>query len=317
MKQSVRDETNRIIDRYFHNAELNGLMKSFIAVRAQEESRWGKIVEYSHRMLGGNSPDLDHAAALAELLMTAIDIIDDLQDRDKPDRAWMTCPEPFTLNAMLGFLAACMGEFALLQERQGPGSRLRVSEVGSLIAAAVNGQQCDVNSSVHIAEEADYFSMVQHKSGSFIRLACYLGYALAEGVSDETVERMNDLAYCYGVVAQMENDVNDLIRFDKGNDLLQKKRTLPILHLLTYSEQEFPPLARFYAGELSEEQFLQHKNDCMQYIADSGCIEYAKVIQALYFDKLTELYEAIPALSPWKERFKETTFARYDIGEPV
>lgn len=317
MKPTVQDEMNRIVDRYIHVVELNERMKSFIAARAEGGTIWGELVETSHRMLGGSSPNVDRAAALTELVMLTLDIVDDLQDRDKDHKVWMTCPEAFTLNAVLGFQAAFTAEIGLLQQEQGPSARLCIVEVNRLIAAAVNGQQCDLSPSVHIKDESDYFSMVQQKSGSLIRLACYMGYSLIEHIREETIEKMNELASCIGVVAQIENDVNNVVRFDKHNDLLQKKRTLPILHLLSYSEREFAPLSQFYEGVLSEEQFLLHKADCIRYNRDSGCFEYAKILQSLYYDKLEQLYESLPGRSPWKERFKQAAFASFDTVQTV
>ncbi|ULL13935.1 hypothetical protein DVH26_05420 [Paenibacillus sp. H1-7] len=317
MKPTVKDEMNGIIDRYIHVQELNELMKSFVAVRAESGTKWGGLVETSHRMLGGNCPQIERAAALAELIMLTLDIVDDLQDRDKLHKAWMTCPEPFTLNAVLGFQAAFAAEIGLLQQELGQGSRLSIIEVNRLIALAVNGQQCDLSSDVRIQDEADYFAMVQHKSGSLIRLACYLGYSLAGDAAEQAAEQLNELASCLGVVAQIENDVNNLIQFDNQNDILQKKRTLPILHLLSYSEREFAPLMQFYGGTIGEEQFLQHKAGCLAFIRDSGCIEYAKVVQSFYYDRLEQLYESIPGVAPWKERFKETAFASFGIVQTV
>lgn len=82
---------------------------------------------------------------------------------------------------------------------------------------------------------------------------------------------------------------------------------MPTLFLLQESETEFPPLYHFYKGAISADEFLLSKKAGMQYIEDSGCIEYSEIIKTLYKDKAVELFDSIPAASPWKDKFKELT----------
>ncbi|WP_028550905.1 polyprenyl synthetase family protein [Paenibacillus sp. UNC451MF] len=312
MNQQVLDEMYRIVDRCIHTDDLNGLMKSFIAARAEGGSVWAELAECSHRMLGGQSPHITKAAALAELIMLTLDIVDDLQDRDKEHKVWMKCPETFTLNAVLGFLMVFMGEIGQLQLHAGQTAPLLTTEVSQLIVSAVNGQQKDINPLVNIKDESDYFNMVQLKSGSLIRLACYMGYSLVESQGEEISGRIDELAYSLGVIAQIENDVNNLEQFKGGNDLLQRKRTLPILYMLSQGRDSFPELIQFYEGEQTAEAFMQESSrDCLEAIADSGCLEYARIIQSLYYDKAEELFESIPGQSPWRERFRQATLGRF------
>ena len=39
-------------------------------------------------------------------------------------------------------------------------------------------------------------------------------------------------------------------------------------------------------------------------IQDSGCMEYARIVQSVCIQKAEEIYENLQAISPWKERFK-------------
>ncbi|WP_282937427.1 polyprenyl synthetase family protein [Paenibacillus sp. RC67] len=286
-------------------------MKSFIAARAEGDSVWAELTESSHRMLGGQSRHITRAAAVTELIMLTLDIVDDLQDRDKAYRIWMQCPESFTLNAVLAFLMAFMNEVGQLQLHISHTAPLLTTEVSQLVLFAVNGQQKDLNPLVNISDEEDYFSMVQQKSGSLIRLACYLGYSLTES-SSEITERIDDLAYYLGVIAQIDNDVNNLMQFNMGNDLLQRKRTLPILCMLAQARDSFPELIQYYEGEQDPEAFIQqHKQASLITIADSGCLEYARIIQSLYYDKAERLFESIPGEPLWRERFRRATIGRF------
>ncbi|MCS7463876.1 class 1 isoprenoid biosynthesis enzyme [Paenibacillus doosanensis] len=316
MKRDVLEHMLALVDRYVSTDDLNRLLKRFIGARAEGGSRWSELTESAYRMMGGKSAaDMTEAAALSELIMLTLDIVDDLQDRDKPHKAWMTCPEPFTLNAVLALLAAFMGEVGRLQRRYASFSPYMATTVSELIAAAVSGQQKDLNPAANIADEADYFAMVQLKSGSLIRLACYMGYALAENVPEAAAKRLDELCYCLGVVAQIENDVKNMLALDVRGDLIQRKRTLPILHLLSNGAEEFPALQELYEGRLEEREFAErHREECMRYIEASGCIEYSRIVQSLYYDKAVELYESIDAAPAEKERFRLAALAPYEAA---
>ncbi|WP_162463117.1 polyprenyl synthetase family protein [Paenibacillus psychroresistens] len=306
MELTVQQELNRIVNQYFPDTVLNGLIKLFIADKAEEGSRWFEITRYSHLMLGGNSLQIDRLACLTEWVMLWFDITDDLQDRDNFSKPWMTCPPEHTLNAMLAFPIAFIGEIGELEVDN---SRIRsafISKVSYLLASAIIGQQVDLNHSVHT--EQDYMQMIEKRAGVPLQFACYLGYAWLE-LSEEIREQMNDLALCIGVIAQIGNDMRDILSFDLKNDLLQKKRTLPIIYLLEDSREEFPALAQYYAGEITDEVFLESKLACIQYVQDSGCLEYSRIIQSLYRQRAEEIFTELPLISPWKEKFREITFA--------
>ncbi|NOU98371.1 hypothetical protein GC093_34895 [Paenibacillus sp. LMG 31456] len=312
MDRYVVEELHRVIDQYIVSDDLNTLIKQFIQEKASEDSIWSRITEYSHRMLGGTFTHIGQVAALSELIVLALDIADDLQDQDNIAKPWMTCPPSYTLNALLAFQTIFMGEMGRLQQSYSGTSNL-VEGASHILAGAINGQQKDLNSS--ITTEADCLAMVREKSGSLIKLACYMGYVFVENCTQETIEQMNELADCIGIMAQIENDMKDVMRFDLKNDLIQKKRTLPIIFLLLHGDEDFPILKQFYEEQLTAEQFLKHKLACLQYISESGCIEYCKIVQSLYFNRAEELYNSMPSCSPWREEFKEITFGTYEIKE--
>jgi competence protein ComQ len=120
---------------------------------------------------------------------------------------------------------------------------------------------------------------------------------------------MNLLAETVGIVLQIQNDVRDIVRWDLKNDLLQKKRTLPVLFLLAETETGggFRTFRQWYDGQLTRDEFLQQKQACMEYIRESGCIEYAKIIQSMFIDRADELLQALPADPEWKGKFKAIT----------
>lgn len=306
MQEATLKEMLDMADRYVYEEDLKTLVRGYIQEKANEGSRWAEMTRAVHFMLGGASPQLGRSAALIEMIMLILDIVDDLQDQDNLGKPWMTSPQPFTLNGLLALHVSFMSELLALQPpdaRFAPGR-----DAGELLAQAIAGQQRDLNGSV--ATEADYLEMVAQKSGSLLRLTCYLGYALAPPADLATIDRINELASCIGIISQIQNDLNDVLRYDLKNDLLQKKKTLPILFLLEDEESAFPPLTDYYNGRITKEAFLRSKPDCIDYIHRSGCIEYCHIIQTLHIQKAEELLAAIPGDPQWKEAFKQLTFAR-------
>ena len=302
-------EMLRITDDYAKEPELNRLMKQFIREKAADHSIWSEMTIASCLMFGGDESEaLYRAAALTELIILTLDIVDDLQDRDKDDKSWMQCPEAFTLNAVLACMAVGIGELAQLQRHSRSDASLGI-QVSRMLARSISGQQQDIGG--RLETEEDYIRMVQEKSGSLIRLACFMGSSLAEDGGLGTESGFDELADCIGIIAQLENDLNDLIRFDLKNDLVQKKRTLPILYMLMHCDEEFPVLRQYYESALSRDYFLRHKAACLDFIDSCGCVEYTRVIQSLYLDRAESLWNGLPAVSPWKEAWKELTLGPF------
>lgn len=298
---SVTQDMLRMVEDHFQQDDLKKMLRTFVLEKAGEGTLWSAITRCTHHMLGGVSPHIEKSAALIEMIMLLLDIVDDLQDRDNMEKSWMQREQAAVLNAVLAFQAMVFAELDQI------GSGL-TGEVCRHLARAIDGQHADVTQAVQ--NEEDYIAMVRQKSGSLMRLACMMGYSLVDGLPRETIDCLDDLAECAGVVAQIDNDVRDLLRYDVKNDLLHKKRTLPILFMLEDSMEEFPAIAQYYEGEMTSEEFLLRKVACMQYIRDCGCIEYAQVIRTLFADRADELLEAIPGVSPWKEQFKKAVLGR-------
>ncbi|NQX71197.1 polyprenyl synthetase family protein [Paenibacillus alba] len=303
MHQDIQEHMYRMVDDYVYVEDLNGLLKSFIADKGQEQSSWARITFCTHYMLGGDSPHIERFAAVTELINLTLDIIDDLQDQDQTDKPWMKAPQATTLNTVLAMIMGVVGELGQLQVN---GKML--FEATQIIARSINGQHKDIiNASVSVD---DYLIMTQEKSGSLFRLACFMGYLSLE-CPDETIEQLHELADCIGLIHQIQNDMRDLVRYDVKNDLYFKKRTLPILYLLSIEDEAFKPLKDYYAGKITADSLLHDKEAFNQMIHDSGCLEYSRVVQSICLQKAEEIYAKLQAASPWKEKFREITYGDF------
>ncbi|WP_068773524.1 polyprenyl synthetase family protein [Paenibacillus sp. FJAT-26967] len=312
MKAEVWSEIQNLIETHFPIESLRLLMKKSVEDKREEQSIWGELTLGAHDLLGGNHPAIHRVAALTELILLALDIMDDLQDQDNTAKPWMRIPQEQALNIYTGFVTASISELGALRLRY-PGSPLPdPAQVGRFITEAINGQHLDITCAAQ--SEEDYVDMVQRKSGALVQLALYLGYTCTLGGSnEETVSQLNLLGLYTGLMAQLDNDLSDLLRFDYKNDIVQKKQTIPVMFLLDEEEEGSPWIRQYYQGEIDQEQFLKHKPECVEYIYGSGCIEYTRTIQNLYLHHADELLAEIPALASNKEAFRQVALARFEL----
>ncbi|MDF2924876.1 MAG: hypothetical protein K0R57_3790 [Paenibacillaceae bacterium] len=302
MNEALIDDMSRLIDDYFTEPDLNRYLKVFLREKQEEGTRWAEITRCTHHVLGGNSPLIDKNAALTEMMILAIDIVDDIQDQDNHSKPWMLCPIGHALNAVCSFLVAFIAEVPAATAQS----------AGRLLALSVNGQQKDLNGS--IATEADYMEMIHKKSGSLLRFACQMGMSLVPELPKDIAAQLDELAECIGVAAQLDNDLKDLSKMESKSDLMCKKRTLPILFMLRDGLAEFPYINQYYDGELTAEQFFSRKAELLEYVEASGCIEYTRIVQSLYIERAEELLDALPFSSEGKQQFKNITFGAQNIA---
>lgn len=307
MDAKVIEEMNKLIDRYFGASNLHVLLKDFIQDKVQEQSIWSEITLSIHFMLGGESPHIYRMAALVELVILSLDMLDDLQDDDHADKPWMKCGRENTMNAVVGLLMVTLAD-------TGQGEKSSVKSITRTITTsvmrAICGQHKDLNDTIH--SEEDYITMVKEKSGSLVQLACQMGIICLDYVDNDIEKRVAEMATYIGIMAQLDNDRADMMKLDVKNDILIKKRTLPIMFLLSVCEEKFPQLLEYYKGTLSQSEFLNYKTELLTFMVDSGAIEYAKTIQMLYLHKAEQIFETLPAHSPWNLRFKEIVFRSDD-----
>ncbi|GAA3408928.1 polyprenyl synthetase family protein [Paenibacillus hodogayensis] len=303
MRDALLQEVERTLDRLVPVPAFHALLTTFVRDKAAETSRWGEMTRHVHYMFGGRSPHIDKVAALTELIVLALDIADDLQDRDNAEKSWMQCPQELSLNAVMGLLMGAVGELGRFQAEYPDDTFPKPGEAALIVMNAVNGQYRDLTND--IVTEQDYIAVVQQKSCMLIKLAYYMGYgSLPAAAAIET--EMDLLAGYVGVVSQLSNDLRDVLRYDVKNDLLHRKRTLPILFLLADEEDAFPMIRRYYEGAIDRDEFLRHKIASVDYIRESGCVEYTEVIKTLFLQKAEETFDSLSAPDPeWKERFRE------------
>lgn len=289
MKRPVLDAACCLIDEHIREISLNRLLKSFVEAKALESGVWSELTGAVCRMLGGSETEAVTRGAITELAVLALDIADDLQDGDSPALPWMKCGTPYSLNGLIALLMAAVGGIP----DSAAGARL--------LCRAVDGQQLDLLN--RLQDEEEYLDMAKQKAGSLVRFAFHMGYSGLAAGEEASLHLWEEAADCLGVAAQLDNDRRDLLAAGPKNDLLARKRTLPVLFLLTAARERFPELVDYFEGRLNQQQFEALMEPCRRFIEASGCLTYTATIQALYAARARERMTLLPARSEeWRQR---------------
>lgn len=140
----------------------------------------------------------------------------------------------------------------------------------------------------------DYLRRIKRKTALLLSSSCELG-ALVSNASADTVGKLKRFGYFAGMAFQIVDDILDITSTDEklgkpaGSDLLNGHITLPTLYIK--DNPEFRPfLIRSFDGTLTEEERIE----MLRYIRQSGAIEKAQEVSALYLKKAISEVQSLP-----------------------
>ncbi|KAF5080464.1 All-trans-nonaprenyl-diphosphate synthase [anaerobic digester metagenome] len=175
------------------------------------------------------------AAGMIELLHTATLIHDDVVDESYERRG------VFSINALWrSKIAVLAGDFILSK-----GLLLAVEtgefELLKLMSNAVKemseGELLQIERSRKMnVDEATYFEIIRMKTATLLA-SCAANGAVSAGASNEVVDMMHEFGTNLGIAFQIRDDLFDyqpkgIIGKPTGNDIKEKKLTLPLIHAL-------------------------------------------------------------------------------------
>ena len=121
--------------------------------------------------------------------------------------------------------------------------------------------------------------MAEHKSGAEYALFASAGAALATE-DPSTIEAYSAFGSCFGIAQQLINDAKDIWGDKRGQDLLNGKRTLPVVHALsTLRGKQRERLQKLLAaaGESTE-----YHDGVRALLAAAGSLRYTALLVWLY-----------------------------------
>ncbi|MFE4712812.1 polyprenyl synthetase family protein [Paenibacillus sp. NPDC056722] len=257
-----------------------------LAYKRKEETIFKTLTRIHYTIFEGEAQEIESVASAVEQFILALDIIDDIQDNDNEDAPWSRIDSSQSLNVALWFLSVSMQEIL----RTGlPNVSTAMSHLYGNFITSIEGQDLDLNNSYDTEEE--YLEMCKKKSGALVVMCCLMGTALATNEYHEIVEEYSSYV---GIAAQISNDINDLIHFDKKSDLRLKKKTLPILFLLQQNDEKSELLRKYFANQVDYTELIKCKEEVSQILIDSGALVYANAVKEMYKEKARTVMKSLP-----------------------
>src|SRR5258705_5860859 len=215
-----------------HTPLLDRIMK-YIIKRKGKQLR-PMFVFLSARLHGEVNESTYRAAALVELLHTATLVHDDVVDESLERRGFLS------INALWkNEIAVLVGDYLLskgllLYTEAGDFNHLHI--LSNAVKEMSEGELLQIEKARKLNLKEDiYFEIIRSKTASLLSSACAVG-AWSTSKDEKITERMKKFGEKTGIAFQIKDDLfdygNDNIGKPTGNDLKEKKLTLPLIYTL-------------------------------------------------------------------------------------
>jgi competence protein ComQ len=179
-------------------------------------------------------PGIPPALAM-ELLALAADILDDLADQDNDAAPWRMMAPALALHAGACFLTL---SFQALSTIVDPGQFKKLASLFSTAGSrACDGQIQEICQQQARITQEGCLQITGDKAASLTSCACEAG-AVAGGASDEDQDLMGQFGRNVGIIAQIHNDLRDLLDTTGKSDFRKKRQSLPIIYLQNALQEE-------------------------------------------------------------------------------
>lgn len=238
-------------------------------------------------------------ASLIELLHTATLVHDDVVDDANYRRGF------FSVNALWkNKIAVLVGDFLLSR-----GLILSVEnkdyDLLSIVSNAVREMsegellQMEKSRRLDITEDV-YYDIIRQKTASLIASCCAVG-ASSSGADETVVKKMHSFGEKIGMAFQIKDDLFDYGESEIGKplgiDIKEKKMTLPLIHAL--SKSGWMEKRRIVSIIKNDSEKPKKVREVIDYVKQSGGIEYANSVMSKYIDEAMSLLSELPD-SPYK-----------------
>ena len=260
----------------------------------------GKINEKTYR-----------AASLIELLHTATLVHDDVVDDSNKRRGF------FSINALWkNKIAVLVGDYLLSK-----GLLLSLNNKDfrmlEILATAVKDMsegellQAEKARKLDITEDI-YFNIIRCKTASLISSACAAG-AFSSNENEEQAKLFSAFGEKVGIAFQIKDDLFDYGNEDvgkpTGNDIKEKKMTLPLIHTLNHCDKatknKIISIFKNSEKKKTEIKFI------LEAVNDYKGIEYATQKMNQYVD---EAFEILNAFEDSEAKMHLTNLVKYSIN---
>ena len=253
------------------------------------------ILVFLSAKLCGNANDATNVAAIVvELMHTATLVHDDVVDDAHERRGFLS------INALWkSKVAVLMGDYLLAK---GLLISLNNDQFGLLktLSEAVEkmseGELLQLQKTRHLnTNENDYFEIIESKTASLIA-ACTKSGCQSVTKNEEDIEKMYHYGLNIGMAFQIKDDLFDyesttITGKPKGNDIKEKKFTLPLIHALNVCGNKEKRKIKKLISNGANNSAIQ---EVIQFVKNNGGVEYARKTMNDYYQKAVDILITYP-----------------------
>lgn len=318
LSQEILHDELQIFEKEFREAVksqvplLDRIMR-FIVNRKGKQLR-PMFVLLSAKLFGEINQSTYRAASLVELLHTATLVHDDVVDESLERRGffstyalWKTKVSVLVGDYLLAkglLLSLDHDDFRILQLLS---QAVRQMSEGELL-------QIEKSRTLNL-EEKIYFEIIRNKTGSLLASACAAG-SYSTSQNEKTAEQMRVFGEKVGIAFQIKDDLfdygNDAVGKPTGNDIKEKKLTLPLIYTLN----KVPKSTRREIIYIIKNQNKDKEkvNHVIAVVKQTGGIEYTQQKMVEYRDEalaILDTFENIPVKRALEELVRFTTDRKF------
>lgn len=317
VKNTIGEELNTFEKKFAEAVKsktpmLDRIMK-YIIKRKGKQLR-PMFVFLSAKLNGEVNESTYRAAALVELLHTATLVHDDVVDESLERRGF------FSINAIWkNKIAVLVGDYLLskgllLSTSNEDFQHLHI--LSDAVKQMSEGELLQMEKSRNLnLDEAVYFEIIRNKTASLLSSACAVG-AYSTSKSQEKTDLMKTFGEKVGIAFQIKDDLfdygNEDIGKPTGNDIREKKLTLPLIYTLQHLDKTTRKRLIYILKN-------ENKNpDSIKFVITTveknGGIEYARQKMNAYRDEALQIlytFNQSPVRDALEQLVRYTTDRKY------
>ena len=236
------------------------------------------LVILAAKIAGKPDKNTYRVAATAELLHTASLVHDDVVDESDLRRGF-----PSVKTVWRNKVSVLMGDYLLSKSLITATETKKLEVMNILSQAARRLSQGELMQIQNVwrqkNSEQEYYSIIANKTAALISACCELG-TISVDATDEDTKAMKEYGENLGMAFQIKDDLLDyqsqssIIGKPVGNDLREKKYTLPLIHALSKADhQESKKIRKLMARGPGNDQI----NEIIKFAEEHGGIQYAQI----------------------------------------
>lgn len=245
-----RDAVARCVRELVHGAPLSPAYRAALtaaltlpgnSLSAAPDARWSRLLRTCCVAAGGHWEPAVPAGAAVELLMLALDILDDVEDGEEHP-AQDALGQGRVLNVATGLL------FLAQRGLLATGCTAPAQTLLDAALRACSGQHDDLTPSAdRVPSFEAALAVAAGKSASLVEVICRLG-ALCAGADTDTQELYARFGWHVGLVKQLANDIAAVRPGSAQTDIAHARPTLPLTTAALHPSGDGGPLDLWRGG---------------------------------------------------------------------